>query len=68
MEKIGGSINDIIVLVIFIYLALVLHGVVNAPNEKLQIKAQEFRLKKLPYVLVWAGIVCFSILTINWFL
>jgi hypothetical protein len=68
MEQIGGLINDILVFGLFIYLTLVLHGVLNAPNEKLQIKVQEFRLKKLPFVIVWAGVICFSILTIKWFI
>lgn len=65
MQQIGGLIGDLIIFGVFIYGALLLHGVVNTSNKELQIKIMNFRHKKLPYVIVWGGIISFSFLIIE---
>jgi len=68
MENIGGAINDILVLGVFIYSALLLHGKVNYPSPKVQDKINSLKEKKISFIVVWVGVLCFSLLTIKWFL
>ncbi|BDD07063.1 hypothetical protein [Aureibacter tunicatorum] len=60
-EQILGNLNDLIVLGLFLYFALVLHGKINV-KPQYEERLENFRKKKLSYVIVWGGIFCFTVL------
>ena len=68
MQSIGGLINDIVALSIFIYFALLLHGKVQAPNPSIQEKVNDLKTKKYILVLSWVAIGLFTIIIIQRFL
>lgn len=68
MQSIGGLINDIVVLSIFVYFAMLLHGKVQAPNPSIQEKVNDLKEKKYILVLNWVAIGAFSIIILQRFL
>ena len=62
-EKLFTNINDFIILGIFIYAACVLYGKVNVKTKKVETtqKIEALKKKKSSFIIVWAGIVLFSV-------
>ncbi len=65
MQELGGLFNDVIVLGIFIYFALLLHGKAKSSNKRIIDKIERYKEKKISFIVVWGGISIFSLLIIE---
>ena len=55
-QIIGITFNYIIGISIFIYLILLLHGIIDIKSEKNKEYLKKYQQKNISYILVWGGL------------
>ncbi|MBB6463115.1 hypothetical protein [Flammeovirga kamogawensis] len=60
MQYILSNLNDFLLIILFLFLVLVLHGVINFSKISEE-KLKEYKAKKMSYVFVWGGLIVFTL-------